>query len=969
MNYVGKKVLHRAKFGHGEVIAQDESGHITVRFDGLAETKSFAAPGCFSSFLQLLDADAVREAEQDLQAHAEKAAAAQAQKEQEQYARSFAKRQTNRGRAEKDVSVPSYASLDEFFDEQERLLVSEIVSLRKSGGKRQKIVDGERVEAKNGIYIYTFESDSELNIPDNTQISLWENDTEIPATIINCEEFTLTIAATRDLGARVAVIEFSAEPWKLLNFLIERLKSLRAADSPIARALILDGPGQVQRGKPILTGQENAVQLSRTQPISFIWGPPGTGKTETLAKIALQHMEAGQRVLMLSYSNVSVDGAILRVFGKAGTSEPGRMVRYGYPRDKDLLRHPFLTTYNLALAQHPELGEERSRLVEERKHAPRASTRFVEAGNRLAQIRRQLQAEEKSAVQNARFVATTVSKAIADSTLYEDRFDTVIFDEASMAYIPQIVFSAGLAGKHFVCMGDFAQLPPIVQGGDDSTLNADIFHFCGIADAVQAGHGHQWLCMLDTQYRMHPDIAAFASKTMYRGLLKTANGIREARQPILARKPMTGKAIGLMDLSGMMSVCQKTADQSRINVLSALISMGLACRAAETSDVGIISPYSAQSRLLHAMSRDVAEHHPDMHRIVCATVHQFQGSERDVIIYDAVDCYRMPYPGRLLTSMTNQYANRLYNVALTRARGKMISVVNADYMRTKNLSQSLVFRRLIDETAAGSAAGGDKALAEADGPVVHIGSGRDRDKAYLAEVAAAGSEVRIDVPGSIQWPAERCQELARVLLGLKQRGKKVTVRAASKAELPQELRALAIENAFVTNPITMIDKRIVWFGMPHSGADFLAEGQAIPTLFRPIIRFEGRHFAQALYGFLEMNRAVDQASGEMAKNSEGGYDTFSAYVSGERKCPDCGGPLRLKKGKSGRFFLGCTNYPNCSHTEWVTEEMVDTYFYFKNRMGKLCPRDHTSLEPCSGKYGLYVRCNGVNRHTFRLDEV
>ena len=706
-----------------------------------------------------------------------------------------------------------------------------------------------------------------------------------------------------------------------------------------------------------------------SQPITFIWGPPGTGKTETLAKIALQHMEAGKRVLMLSYSNVSVDGAILRVFSKSAKCKPGSMVRYGYPRDKELLRHPFLTTYNLVLSEHPELVEERNRLAEERKHTPRASTRYVEAGARLVQIRKQLQSKEKTAVGNAQFVATTVSKAIADSTLYDDRFDTVIFDEASMAYIPQIVFSAGLAEKHFVCMGDFSQLPPIVQGGDSALLSADIFQFCGITDAVQAGYGHKWLCMLDTQYRMHPVIAAFSSKIMYRGLLKTAPEIQAARQSIVMRKPLPGKAIGLVDLSGMMSVCQKTADQSRINVLSALISMGLACRAAEASDVGVISPYSAQSRLLHAMSRDVAERYPDLHRIVCATVHQFQGSEKDVIIYDAVDCYRMPYPGKLLTSMTNQYANRLYNVALTRARGKMVSIVNADYMRTKNLSKTLMFRRLIDEESLRSAVKGLPVLAEANSSAILIVSGKEKDVQYLSEIASAASEVRIDIPGSLQWMSTRCQELARILNELKQKGKKVTLRAASKAELPPELRVLAIENNFVTNPITMIDKRVVWFGLPHSGADFIAEGKVIATSFRPIIRFAGRHFAQALYGFLEMNRVVDQATGEMAKNSEGGYDTFSAFVSGELKCKECGGQLRLKKGKTGRFFLGCTNYPNCSHTEWVTEDMVDSYFYFKNKNGKLCPRDHTSLEPCIGKYGLYIRCNGLNRHTFRLDEV
>lgn len=238
-------------------------------------------------------------------------------------------------------------------------------------------------------------------------------------------------------------------------------------------------------------------------------------------------------------------------------------------------------------------------------------------------------------------MATTVSKAIADKILFEDRFDTVIFDEASMAFIPQIVFSAGLADRHFVCMGDFAQLPPIVQGDDESTLNVDIFRYCGIVDAVEAGYGHEWLCMLDTQYRMHPDIAAFSSRTMYRGLLKSALGMREKRELITRRAPFKDHPIGVVDLSGMMSVCTRTADQSRINVLSAMISMGIALRAATHSEVGVITPYNAQSRLLHAMTRDIAERYPNLQRITCATVHQFQGSEKDVIVYDAVDCYRI----------------------------------------------------------------------------------------------------------------------------------------------------------------------------------------------------------------------------------------------------------------------------------------------------------------------------------------
>ena len=54
------------------------------------------------------------------------------------------------------------------------------------------------------------------------------------------------------------------------------------------------------------------------------------------------------------------------------------------------------------------------------------------------------------------------------------------------------------------------------------------------------------------------------------------------------------------------------------------------------------------------MAKDAANFFPEREQIACATVHQFQGSEKDVIIYDATDCYRLAYPGPLLTSRDNK---------------------------------------------------------------------------------------------------------------------------------------------------------------------------------------------------------------------------------------------------------------------------------------------------------------------------
>ena len=139
-----------------------------------------------------------------------------------------------------------------------------------------------------------------------------------------------------------------------------------------------------------------AMQMALSQAITFIWGPPGTGKTQILAQIAIEHIKKNHTVLMLSYSNVSVDGAIMRVHDLAPDIKAGKLIRYGYARQPALLNHPFLTSYNYTLQKHPKLLNERNELIKERKKLHRSSKRYLEIGERLTAIKKYLKEEEKN---------------------------------------------------------------------------------------------------------------------------------------------------------------------------------------------------------------------------------------------------------------------------------------------------------------------------------------------------------------------------------------------------------------------------------------------------------------------------------------------------------------------------------------------------------------------------------------------
>lgn len=146
IDYNGKKVYHKAKFGEGVIVAQNDKGTITVRFSSVKELKKFTAPDCFNSFLQLLDADAAEIALEETRSKAEIAKKAEKQKLNEVKARSYnkvMKARKDNGK-EKKIVIPSFTSIDDFYDEQEKIIRSEIAYLMSNGGKRIKIFDGKR---------------------------------------------------------------------------------------------------------------------------------------------------------------------------------------------------------------------------------------------------------------------------------------------------------------------------------------------------------------------------------------------------------------------------------------------------------------------------------------------------------------------------------------------------------------------------------------------------------------------------------------------------------------------------------------------------------------------------------------------------------------------------------------------------------------------------------------------------------
>ncbi|NLD91069.1 MAG: ATP-binding domain-containing protein [Fibrobacter sp.] len=447
--------------------------------------------------------------------------------------------------------------------------------------------------------------------------------------------------------------------------------------------------------------------------------------------------------------------------------------------------------------------------------------------------------------------------------------------------------------------------------------------------------------------------------------MKSAEHLYEARSVISASLPMPDQVLSLFDLTGSMSVCLKTKDSSRFNLLSAFCSFSIALQAAKSHEVGIITPYKAQARLLHAMARDAEEADPSHKSISCSTVHQFQGSEKDVIIFDAVDCYLMPYPGMLLTSRKHDQANRLFNVAMTRAKGKFIIVTNNDYMQ-KKLNNTLLLKKLLDkvvdyrsEPKNPQTTGDDNMMAQC----LSQYSPNDALESFSHDIRNATKDISIDLPDEITWNQKEQNVFADILHSAKQRGVRIIIRAKSICGLHPKMHPFFVQNPYISIGATIIDRIISWFGLPPTNDDFIAEKIVVPTRIRPIFRFSGRKTGMILHNFLDMKNTTDYNT-DSSLDERDALSSFRSFVA-NMECPKCYEHRRLIRSKKGKFFIGCTGYPACNESSYVSYDLLEEYFDYAI---KKCSRCGGKLMAMVGIYGTYVECS-ICAHKFKFDEI
>lgn len=878
--------------------------------------------------------------------------------------------------------IPFVTSEITDLDPYKKALQREKMFLMNEGGRKYKVTNGKLMGNAKGLYSYIFDLETELHISDDAPISVIAESKKASGSVLMCEDFQIIVLLDENLGNRINVAFISVEPWKLLEAIENRLIHINGSNGKIVSKILSEGPGLATKHpiEKIEKGQDAVIARAMREPVTIVWGPPGTGKTHTMSEIAIQFLEKGKSVLIVSHSNVSVDGVarkideLLNNKGKETILAKGKVLRYGYIRDEELNKNPYINSFYYTVKENKELSEKLDKLQEEydkiRHTNGLASQRIVEIRKEISRIRAVIRTEEQKKVSKADIVATTISKVVIDKIFEERKFDVVMFDEVSMAYVLQVVCAATFAKEHLICVGDFMQLAPIAQSPAKDVLCRDIFTHLGI-NVNGTPYYHPWLVMLYEQRRMHPKIAEFSNRFVYKQLLKNHESVMTSRNEIVEKELFADYPINLLDLFATYCAAGKNADNSRFNILSAFISFACAVHTEKNVDtVSIITPYAAQTRLIRALVLDYRQSGET--RIRCSTVHQFQGSESDVVFFDAVESYPGKKPGWLM-GKDLESIKRLINVAVTRAKGKLIVVANSKFwidnfegtshvfyrlikhlQENGNIVQYLEDRNMVDLISKLSVKGGPQFYLE--------------DEQYIQQFEKDMERARWKIVVSI--PDGELYEISEKIYVLLQeaqnRGIQVLVKAESVDKLPKKWQEFAWDAENAIFPLVMIDERITWYGIPRAKWKFKAQKMAYLTPCNVVCRVAGEHTAELIRSLtdIEYRETTAGKTKMMSKERQAEHRVMSglaAYVEATRKCQSCKKVLELSKGKSGKTILWCNE---CRKTELLSPEEINNYIYQKN---VICPEHHGRVKAGLGKWGLYVRCDCG--HFLKPDEI
>ena len=404
------------------------------------------------------------------------------------------------------------------------------------------------------------------------------------------------------------------DPAPLRSALVELARSVLAGDGRFraARSVLRRELPQVSgvRLGPAISDLVQATLNLRDSHLA-VQGPPGTGKTYAAARMIVTALREGRRIAATANSHAAIQNLL--------------------------------------------------RAVEE--HADDQGVRFVGAynpgssgGNTYDSPTDMVAVVGNTGAQAPEITLLAGTAWLLSRPEHEGAFDLLFIDEAGQMALAAAA-AAGRCATSIVMLGDPQQLPQVNQATHPDGSGASVLGHLLQNDAVIAGDRG---VLLDTSWRMHPEVCSFISRLSYDDALTPHPDC--ARQHIACSGRLNGAGLRVVEVAhdgrsqdapeeaqAIADLCRELLQDGRVTGRAGTT------RPLTRSDILIVAPYNLAVSRLQA-------HVPDGVRV--GTVDRFQGQEAPVVFF-ALTCSSDEDVPRGLDFLFDR--NRL-NVAISRAQ-------------------------------------------------------------------------------------------------------------------------------------------------------------------------------------------------------------------------------------------------------------------------------------------------------------
>jgi hypothetical protein len=265
----------------------------------------------------------------------------------------------------KDYPINNLDQANSKLEEFQILINALVYEIRRNGKSKKEIQlsNGIKQDKTLGEFgtIYLFAIDIEEDLLEGARVDIQYGTKNIKGSIVSIlgqNPKNIMLSFEEDVGQSISscvLKQDDAAFYESLEtrFAVELKKADKKSGLPVgmnldlADRILTSIPKKINHNlKLVFSGlnqnQKKFYQVSLDNDVSYLWGPPGTGKTQTLGNIISTFYNGNERTLLCSNTNQAVDQVLLKLCkelikqGKTKELEEGRIIRIGKIQNEDL---------------------------------------------------------------------------------------------------------------------------------------------------------------------------------------------------------------------------------------------------------------------------------------------------------------------------------------------------------------------------------------------------------------------------------------------------------------------------------------------------------------------------------------------------------------------------------------------------------------------------------------------------------